>query len=61
VGSTIVGVAAASVTYFVSFGALAWRRHRRAVREANDARATLQARDRLGAASGVPNGREPAA
>ena len=49
VGTTIVGVAAAIVTYCVSFGALAWRRRRR------------QPVDGPGAAPGTPEGREPAA
>jgi uncharacterized protein (DUF2062 family) len=33
VGTTIVGVAAGLVTYFVSFGALSWRRRRRTLRD----------------------------
>ena len=36
VGTTIIGAAAAVVTYFVSYGALAWRRRKRA-REAQPA------------------------
>jgi uncharacterized protein (DUF2062 family) len=48
VGTTIVGAAAAVVTYFVSFGALSWRRRRR------------QPVDGPDAASGA-TGREPAA
>ena len=34
VGTSIVGLAAALVTYFVSFGALSWRRRRRAANAA---------------------------
>ena len=59
-GTTIVGVAAAVVTYFVSFGALSWRRRHRAAHAARLAEAQDSYRD-LGSAAGVPKGREPAA
>ena len=50
VGTTIIGVGAALLTYCLSFGALSWRRHRRSTREAA-ALATAEPRSR----------REPAA
>jgi uncharacterized protein (DUF2062 family) len=52
VGTTIVGVVAASITYFVSFGALSWRRRRRADRAAAEAREACVA---------AAKGEEPAA
>ena len=48
VGTTIVGAAAALVTYCISFGALSWRRRRR-----------RQPVDGPGAAPTAPQGREP--
>lgn len=70
VGTTIVGTAAAVVTYLVSFGALSWRRRARPrgagagdVRTP-DALGTAvrmpDARNGLGNAAGVPHGRRPA-
>jgi len=59
-GTTIIGVGAAVVTYFVSFGALSWRRRHRAAHAARLAEAQAPYRD-LGSAAGVPKGREPAA
>ena len=74
VGTTIVGVAAAAVTYFVSFGALSWRRRRLAPGPGSGVRTeapreglgraagvTSPPRDGRGSAADVPKGREPAA
>jgi uncharacterized protein (DUF2062 family) len=62
-GTTIVGTAAALVTYFVSFGALSWRRRRRVapLTPLSTPGVPGTAAGVPGTAAGVPKGREPAA
>jgi uncharacterized protein (DUF2062 family) len=57
-GTTIVGVAAALVTYVVSLGALSWRRRQRAARADRADGPALAVHEGIGT---VPERREPAA
>ena len=54
VGTTLIGAVAAVLTYFVSLGALSWRRRKRAA-------TARRGREGLGAAGDVRSDREPAA